>query len=139
MKQIITGLILLFSLLLTISCTSRESVVQQIIGKWKMEKVIEQSEDVTQNHNPRNDRWISFYEQSGIDNGGTFESGSGDKTENSGKWFYYEKENELYLDSDAGEADDSYWAITIKNDSMHWKGRRFEFNKRFEIFHSRIK
>ena len=112
--------------------------MKQIPGKWKMDKVMEESEDVTQIHNPDNNRWIRFEKQSDIVNGGLFESGSWDKTENTGKWYYDEKENEMYLDSDAGEDDDSYWSITIKNDTMKWKGRRFEFNKRFEILHTRV-
>jgi len=42
------------------------------------------------------------------------------------------------LDSDAGENDDSYWSVTIDENIMRWKGRKFEFNKRFEIEHSRV-
>jgi len=101
-----------------------------------MTKVLELSEDVTDKHNPDNNRWIRFSNDTETENGGTFESGSGDKTENTGKWFI--TKDELFLDSDAGEDDDSYWQITIHKDKMHWKGKRFDFNKRFEIFHERI-
>jgi hypothetical protein len=52
----------------------------------------------------------------------------------SGKWFYDEKTNEFFLDGNAGQEDDSYWRVSLNDDSMYWKGRKFEFNKRFEIF-----
>ncbi len=109
-----------------------DSLSKLIIGKWKMLKVLELSKDVTEKHNPDNNRWISFKEDS------TFESGAGEKTENAGRWSIDEKEQELFIDSDAGENDDSYWEVKFEGDLMHWKGRRFEFNKRFEIVHEKI-
>jgi hypothetical protein len=36
------------------------SLSKEIIGKWEMFTVLELSEDVTENHNPDNDRWIHF-------------------------------------------------------------------------------
>jgi hypothetical protein len=69
---------------------------------------------------------------------GSFVSGRGDYRENTGKWIINEKEKELFIDSDAGEDDDSYWEISIDNDKMFWKGKKFEFNKRFEIVHRKI-
>jgi hypothetical protein len=97
-----------------------------------MIKVLELSKDVTAKHNPDNSRWVSFQKDS------TFESGAGEKTDNTGKWIIDENEKELYLDSDAGEDDNSYWEVTFDANIMHWKGGRFEFNKRFEIVHQRI-
>lgn len=138
MKQKIFVLLLLISIIFLCHCNFKESVNENILGTWKMIKVKELSKDVTERHNPDNDRWISFIEDRNIDGGGIFESGKGDLKENSGKWFYNEKENELYLDSDAGEDDDSYWSVTIEGSRMIWKGRRFEFNKRFEIEYSRV-
>ena len=69
--------------------------------------------------------------------GGTFKSGTGEETENTGKWYFNEKINELHLDSDIGEEDDSYWEVSFTVDTMFWKGRKFEFNKRFEIIQKR--
>ena len=132
MQQKILRRVSLIFIFLTFSCSSGNDIKKEIIGKWKMTKVKELSEDVTQRHNPDNDRWIRFKED-----GETFESGKGNTKENRGKWSYNEKENELYLDSDAGEDDDSYWSVTIIKDTMVWKGRKFEFNKRFEIEYSR--
>ena len=130
--------LLISGLVFTCSCKSDVNVKENINGKWSMNNVKEVSEDVTQRHNPNNDRWIKFIDNAEIENGGTFESGSGDTKENSGKWFYNEKENELYLDSDAGEDDDSYWSVTIEGNTMLWKGRKFEFNKRFEIEYTKL-
>ena len=132
MQQKILRRVSLIFIFLTFSCSSGNDIKKEIIGKWKMTKVKELSEDVTQRHNPDKDRWIRFKEDDE-----TFESGKGDTKGNSGKWSYNEKENELYLDSDAGEDDDSYWSVTIIKDTMVWKGRKFEFNKRFEIEYSR--
>ncbi len=126
--------ILLISIL--ISCNNAYSqnnnLSKSIIGKWKMVKVLELSEDVTVKHNPGNDRWISFKEDS------TFESGTGEKRENTGRWSIDEKEKELFIDSDAGKDDDSYWEVKFDGNIMQWKGRRFEFNKRFEIVHEKV-
>jgi len=136
LKKIISYFVLVItSLTIFTFCAKDKSLSEQIIGKWKMTKVMELSEDVTAKHNPDNNRWISFINDAEIKNDGTFESGSGDKTENTGKWFI--NKDELFIDSDAGEDDDSYWQITIDEDKMHWKGQHFEFNKRFEIFYKK--
>ena len=138
MKKIsLINLTPLFILLLTVSCSSGESFSKKISGKWLMVKVLELSEDVTQSHNANNNRWISFKASPDNPFEGSFESGTGEERENSGKWFYKEKTNEFFLDSDAGEEDDSYWDVSFNADSMYWKGRKFEFNKRFEIFYKK--
>ena len=118
------------------SCSKDNSLSGRLIGKWKMTVVLELSLDVTSKHNPDNDRWIRLIDDPEIENGGKFESGKGDSTENTGKWFI--DKDVLFIDSDAGKDDDSYWQITINDDEMRWKGRKFEFNKRFEIFHKRM-
>ncbi|QQS35997.1 MAG: hypothetical protein IPM56_17440 [Ignavibacteriales bacterium] len=133
----ISAILFFISLILFSSCGNSDDLGAKIAGKWNMKKVEELSKDVTAIHNPDNNRWIRFINDAGDKNRGTFESGSGDVKENSGKWYYYEKDNELFIDSDAGEDDDSYWEVLIKDNTMYWKGRRFEFNKRFEIFYHR--
>jgi len=127
------ALMLIISLIFIYTCSQELSVTEKIIGKWEMIKVKELSEDVTERHNPDKNRWIRFIEDRNIERGGLFESGRDNVKENSGKWFYDKNENELYLDSDAGEDDDSYWSVTVEGNTMLWKGRKFEFNKRFEI------
>jgi len=138
MKKINTLIfILTFILVISFSCSNRNSFSEKISGKWMMVKVLELSEDVTNNHNPGNNRWISFIAEPDTPDSWRFESGTGEDRENTGKWFYNTKENVLFLDSDAGEGDDSYWEVSFKADSMYWKGRKFEFNKRFEIFYKK--
>lgn len=131
------GLVLIIGLIFICTCSEEIGVKTKIIGKWEMIKVKELSEDVTESHNPDKDRWIRFLADKSIEEGGLFESGRNNVKENSGKWFYDRSENELYLDSDAGEEDDSYWSLTIEGNTMLWKGRKFEFNKRFEIEYER--
>lgn len=122
-------------LTLAFSCSGQMNFSEKISGKWIMVKVLELSEDVTENHNPDQNRWISFKADPDIPGSGSFESGPGEEEiGNTGKWFFNEKEKEFFLDSDAGEEDDSYWEVSFNSDSMRWKGRKFEFNKRFEIF-----
>jgi hypothetical protein len=120
-ERIFTAIIFLICLLITFSCGNDDSITEKIIGKWERQRVTELSEDVTQNHNPGSDRWIRFKKDAGINEGGTFESGSGDKKENTGKWIYDKKENELFIDSNAGEDDDSYWDVTIEDNTMQWE------------------
>lgn len=130
-------LILTCILTLVLSCSKEMNFSENITGKWIMVKVLELSEDVTENHNPHKNRWISFKADPDILGSGSFESGTGRVTENTGKWFFNEKEKEFFLDSNAGEDDDSYWEVSFNADSMQWKGRKFEFNKRFEIFYKK--
>lgn len=103
----------------------------QLIGKWEMQAVYDQGKDVSPEHNPANDRWVIFYKDK------TFQSGGQPYGENSGKWEFNPKENILFLDSDAGEDDDSYWIINIEEKEMQWQGTKFEFAKRFKIVHER--
>lgn len=133
MKKFKICLILILTMVFIYTCSQEISVQEKIKGKWKMVKVKELSEDVTERHNPDKNRWIRFIKDRKIEGGGLFESGRDNVKENSGKWFYDKNENELYLDSDAGEDDDSYWSVTVRGNTMLWKGRKFEFNKRFEI------
>ena len=131
-------LILAGILTLVFSCAREINFSERISGKWSMVKVLELSEDVTESHNPGKNRWISFKADPNIPGSGSFESGTGEEMENTGRWFFNKEEKEFFLDSDAGEEDDSYWEVSFNSDSMHWKGRKFEFNKRFELFFKKI-
>ena len=119
-------LILIFSQFY--ACTT--SLNKELIGTWKMATVYELEENVTQRHNPANNRFFTFYEN------GTFKSGGDPFGENTGKWSLSE-EHLLFIDSDAGEDDDSYWRVKIEQDTMKWQGAVFEFGKRFRIEHVR--
>jgi hypothetical protein len=132
-------LIIFFILSLAVFCSGGSNFGKKISCKWFMVKVLELSKNVTASHNPKNNRWISFKADKNFSFQGSFESGTGEERENTGKWFYDEKTKEFFLDSDAGEDDDSYWEVSFNADSMNWKGRKFEFNKRFEIFYKKAR
>lgn len=126
---VISVLVLFYS-----SCSSPEPTDQpsgeypnELLGMWIMNQVYEDSTNVTDAHNPALNRWIEF------SNAGTFESGGAPYGYNSGDWRFDENENELFLDSDAGEEDDSYWFVEVGQDSMQWSGSRSEYAKRFTI------
>lgn len=135
MKHTIIYLLITLSLAL-MSCSEDTSLRGKIEGTWKMTKVLDRSKDVTRNHNPDNNRWIRFTKDDKIQNGGLFESGRGEQKENTGKWSL--NGFEIFIDSDAGDEDDSYWQVIIDGDKMHWIGQRFDFNKRFEIFYKKV-
>ena len=123
--------------LVLILCSSFSScsplLSKKIVGTWKMEQVLDLGNDVSSEHNPNQDRWVTFYKDH------TFKSGGGPFGENTGKWELDENTATLYLDSDAGEDDDSYWVVHINTNDMEWKGTKFDFAKRFTLRHIRVK
>ncbi len=127
-------LLLLLAVSFSTYAPSAQVQSDSIIGRWEMDKiVVDGDNDVSEEHNPKKNRYIVFNED------GTFKSGGDPYGENTGKWTLDAENNELYLDSDVGEDDDSYWIIKIDGDNMHWQGARFEFSKRFQIYHVRGK
>ncbi|MEM7103913.1 MAG: lipocalin family protein [Bacteroidota bacterium] len=95
-----------------------------IVGNWQMEKVVEDGSNVTKEHNPNGDRWIQFFPNQKFWSGGT--SGK-----NTGKWYWNPQEKMLFIDSDAGKDDDSYWIVEFSGKKMTWKGTKTEFAERF--------
>ena len=120
---------ILLNILFLSSCTA--PITKQLKGTWAMKKVYDNSTDVTAQHNPQNDRWIVFAKD------GSFKSGGISTGENTGKWQYTATNNQLFLDSDVGEDDDSYWLIQIEKDSMNWAGLRSSFAERFKLTFSK--
>lgn len=102
-----------------------------ITGRWAMDRVYDGEQDVTAEHNPAGNRWMAF------SNDGTFESGGDPYGPNTGRWTLDAATGELYLDSDAGEGDDSYWIVSIEGDSMRWQGARSAFTERFTLHFAR--
>ena len=125
MGKISIALIILF----TLACTTNSK--DDISGKWMMHKVIQGEQDVTSEHNPENDRYLI------LDDKGTFESGGKPFGKNSGKYTFKPEENTLFLDSDAGQEDDSYWNVRISNDTMYWRGYGSEWARNFQIIQVR--
>jgi len=128
-------------LILNFSCEEKSTVrgippdaySPKMIGKWSMEQVKDVELDVTTMHNPQKNRWIQFYADH------TFVSDGDPYGRNTGKWSIDPALEELYLDSDEGEGDDSYWHIRFYQDRMIWKGRRSDFTTRFTLTHKRMK
>lgn len=126
--------LLIASLLVLSSCASGSKmlVADQLLGEWRMTQIIQDgTNDVSGEHNPESNRYILFNADQ------TFESGGDPHGKNTGAWRIDEASGELFLNSDAGEEDDSYWIVTIEGSNMHWAGARFAFNKRFVIKHKR--
>ncbi|MBI1183521.1 hypothetical protein GC194_04585 [bacterium] len=95
-----------------------------------MTRITNDGVDVSSEHNPQNDRWIELNADH------TFVSDGTPFGRNTGRWSIT-KEGWLWLDSDAGEADDSYWTYNISGNEMRWQGQKFEFSKHFVIEHIR--
>ncbi len=96
-----------------------------------MNQVFEDTTDVTMQHNPGLNRWIE------LNADGSFGSGGAPYGYNSGVWTFDPGDVQLYLDSDAGEEDDSYWYVDVDSTSMTWRGVGSEYAERFRIVFSR--
>jgi hypothetical protein len=102
-----------------------------LTGKWLMHQVIQDGEDVTGEHDPYHERYLILREDS------TFESGGRPFGMNSGRYVYDPSDQSLFLDSDAGEEDDSSWKVEVRNDTMHWQGLGSEWARAFELIQVR--
>ena len=98
-----------------------------ITGKWIMNKVIQNGQDVTEEHNPHNERYLILKPDS------SFESDGRPFGKNTGRYSFNEEDNKLFLDSDVGPNDDSYWNVRISNDTMFWQGFGSEWAENFQI------
>lgn len=81
-----------------------------------MVTVLEGNQDITPIHNPDNDRWIEFRKD------GTFSSGGGPQGANSGSYQVDNHANTLFLDSDAGDGDDSNWQLQFRDHLLYMRG-----------------
>lgn len=108
-------------------------ISEQIIGKWKMEQVHEGDVDISNELNPDGDRWIAFKPD------GTFASGGGPYGDNTGKYIIDDEAETLFLDSDAGEDDDSKWKVAFDGDKMVMSGIGTERQQRTKVISVRVK
>lgn len=123
-----TSLVIVFLVLLA-GC-SGTSIEDQLSGKWSMDRVLQNDQNVTAEHNPENDRWIQFKEDK------TFTSGGTPFGENSGTWYLKNDNKVLYLDSSV-ENDDSEWDLVIHGDEMQWTGIGDPGKEAFTLIYSR--
>ncbi len=95
-----------------------------------MYKVYEYEKDVTEKHNPKNDRWIEFKPD------GSFTSGGEPFGQNTGKWTADNEKSVLYIDSDVDD-DDSEWKISFADDQMVWTGIGHPRKENTKLVHKR--
>ncbi|MEM6285522.1 MAG: hypothetical protein AAF845_00045 [Bacteroidota bacterium] len=98
-----------------------------LVGTWTMAQILDNGTDVSDQHNPAGDRFITLQPD------GTFESGGQPYGRNTGRWIYDPATRELGLDSDAGPEDDSRWTVRLRGDRMEWQGLGSAFARRFVI------
>jgi len=122
---------LIFITILFTGCTFTSE--NKIAGTWSMYRIIQDGQDVTTEHDPYDERYITFSEDS------TFETGGRPYGTNTGKYIFNSEDHTLSLDSDAGPEDDSQWKVTFQGDRMHWQGVGSEWAEGFELIHLRKK
>ncbi len=122
-------IIIIFTTAFMISCTPK--LDKQIIGKWKMYKVIQDGVDVSKQHNPKDERFFELFQDQ------TFMSDGRPYGKNTGKYTIEMNKQTLFLDSDIGPEDDSNWYIEIQNDTMTWQGYGTAWAERFQVIHIR--
>lgn len=98
-----------------------------LVGTWAMDRILDDGADVSDEHNPAGDRFITLRAD------GSFESGGQPYGRNTGRWIYDPAARELGLDSDAGPDDDSRWTVRLDGDRMEWHGVGSDFARRFTI------
>ncbi len=118
---------LIFIAGLMVACLSEPG--NELVGKWRMYKVVQNGQDVTPEYNPNDERYLILKRDS------TFESGGRPFGKNTGKYIFNTEAKTLLLDSDAGPKDDSQWIISIKGDTMHWRGYGSEWAENFILIH----
>ena len=117
---------------LMVSCSASKSLNSELSHTWKMMQVTSEGEDVTQEHNPNNDRFIQFKPD------GTFKSGGTPMGVNTGKYILDINAGTLFLDSDAGEDDDSKWNVQIGSNQMVWTGIGSAWHQNFKLTFEKI-
>ncbi|MBS1976284.1 MAG: hypothetical protein JST46_02865 [Bacteroidetes bacterium] len=121
----------LLATILAISCTQPGTLDNKITGTWKMEKVFEYGKDVTEKHNPKNDRWIEFKsDHSFVSDGEPF-------GRNTGRWTTDNEKSILYIDSDVDD-DDSEWSVTFDKDQVIWTGIGHPRKENTKLIHRRM-
>lgn len=121
---------LLLTALLIISVAWSKKPEKKIIGTWSMYRVYEYDKDVTEKHNPKDNRWIEFMPD------GTFISDGDPFGRNTGRWKVDNKKSILIIDSDVDD-DDSEWNLSFKADEMIWTGIGHPRKENTKLVHKR--
>lgn len=123
-------IIILLLTTLLFSCKQPENIDKKIIGIWTMEKVYEYGNDVTDKHDPKNERWIEFKAD------GSFISGGEPFGRNTGRWTADNDKLILFIDSDVDD-DDSEWKVTFDKDQIVWTGIGHPRKENTKLVHRR--
>ena len=126
-KYILSLLVLAF----LYGCSASENLDKHITGVWKMDKVYEYGKDVSEKHNPKNNRWIEFKDD------GTFISDGDPFGKNTGRWKIDNDKSILIIDSDVDD-DDSEWSLTLTGDEMIWTGIGNYRKENTKLVHRRL-
>lgn len=124
-------LYILILFVLFAGCT--QTIENKFLDKWEIVSVVQNGNDVSEEHNPKGNRYITF------SNDGTFKSGGDPYGKNTGRYFVNNLNYYLFLDSDAGPDDDSIWIVSFDGNNMSWKGVGNEFAEGFQINYLRSK
>lgn len=123
-------LMVILALMAIVSCKPSEKLGSKIIGKWYLEKVYEYGNDVTERHNPKNNRWIEFNKD------GSFISDGDPFGRNTGRWKTDNENSVLHIDSNVDD-DDSEWKVTFKDDQTSWTGIGHRRKENTRLIHKR--
>jgi hypothetical protein len=102
---------LLYFCFFTYSSCQKEN--NRIAGSWKMAKITFDKKDVSEEHNPKNNRNILFSSD------GKFVSDGDPYGKNVGTYTFMV--DTLFLNSPI-EGDDSFWTVKFSKDTMIWTG-----------------
>ena len=128
-RQMNNRLAILLLIILS-SCGQSNKLDKNITGTWAMDKVYEYEKDVTEKHNPKNERWIEFKAD------GSFISDGEPFGRNTGRWTIDNEKSILFIDSDVDD-DDSEWKVTFDNDQLIWIGIGHPRKENTKIVHKR--
>ena len=101
-----------------------EKTDEQILGTWTLVSVFKDSINVTDAHDPFDERYIRFLPQ------GSFQSDGRPFDCNSGDWTISESGSILKLRSTV-DYDNGAWMIRVQGDRMEWKGIGSDWKEEF--------
>lgn len=125
-----SNLTIILAVLALASCSQSENLEEKIIGTWTMEKVYEYDSDVTEKHDPKDERWIE------IKADGTFVSDGEPFGRNTGRWSADNEKSLLFIDSEVDD-DDSEWKVTFDQDHTTWTGIGHPRKENTKLVHKR--
>jgi len=106
---------------------------RQLVGRWQMEAVFQDTVEVSDEHNPARNRWIELRADR------SFASDGDPYGPNTGVWTYDDAAGTLEIISDLGTDDDSVWRVSIRGRQMVWRGVGSAWAEQFTIVSQRTR